>query len=144
MQVVDGRRIKPEGLGVSLVEFAAALIKTTIDQDTTTRAFDQMTRTRDTAIGAMKRQFHTHLVRIFRNSNGLLHAKSADCQRRGRLWPLASFGVAFRRRSARGRTLKILIWVLPKSLKGRKSEFDSQFDFGGGRGEIGDSAFQSE
>jgi hypothetical protein len=67
--VVDGRRIKPEGLGVFLVEFTATPIRTTIDQDTTTRAFDEMTRTRDAAIGAMEGQFRFSLARGFRDSH---------------------------------------------------------------------------
>ncbi len=32
-QVVDGGRVETEGLGVLLVQFAAALVKTAVDQD---------------------------------------------------------------------------------------------------------------
>ena len=52
--VVDANGIKAERPGIFLVQFAATLMEPAVDQDPFPSTFDQMTRARDTAIGAVE------------------------------------------------------------------------------------------
>ena len=54
--IVEGRRIKTEGTRILLCKFILTLVKAAIDEDMAACGFDQVTRTCDTSIGAMKRQ----------------------------------------------------------------------------------------
>ena len=60
---VDAGRIEAERMAVFLLQLAAALIQTAIDQDALARTFDQMTRAGDGARGAVKRNFQSKLSR---------------------------------------------------------------------------------
>src|SRR5579883_619251 len=55
---VDRGRIEPKGRGVLLVEFAASLAERAIDQHPDARSLDEVTRARDGAVGAVKREPH--------------------------------------------------------------------------------------
>jgi hypothetical protein len=52
--LVDAAGIKAERPGIFLIQLAATLMEPAIDQDPLPSTFDQMTGTRDTAIGAVE------------------------------------------------------------------------------------------
>lgn len=53
--IIECRPIKTEGTRILLCKFTPALVKAAIDEDTEAGGFNQVTRTCDTSIGAMKR-----------------------------------------------------------------------------------------
>ena len=61
---VDGGGIKAERSGIVLVQLAATLMKSAVDQDSLPSTFDQMTGAGDTAIGTVERQFQVALLCI--------------------------------------------------------------------------------
>ena len=52
--IVDARRIEPEGLRILLVKLMATLVKPAVDQDALAGALDHVTRAGDTSVGAME------------------------------------------------------------------------------------------
>lgn len=60
-QKIDRGRIEAEGFGILLPKLASALEETAIDQDSASRALNEMAGAGYALVGAMKRYFHNCL-----------------------------------------------------------------------------------
>ena len=65
-QIIDAGRVKPEIIGVFLVQFSAALVEAAVDEDTLAGAFNQVARPGNAAIRAVEGDLHSLALLLFR------------------------------------------------------------------------------